>query len=660
MSGCDGAAACRMPPGGAPEGIRLTLGTAGHIDHGKTSVVQALTGVWCARLPEEQARGMTINLGFTAWDTGDGRQVGIVDVPGHERFIHNMVAGASGIDAVMLVVAADDGVMPQTVEHVQIVRMLGVRRGVVVINKCDLADEARLAEVEAAIAACVAGTFLEHAGRVRFSAKTHTGLEELRTALRRVIAETAERDERGPFLLHIERSFQLKGLGTIVSGIPRSGTVRIGDELELLPGGTRHRVRGIQAYGCDVATGRAGECVALRLSDIDREAAVRGKVLALPRYFTPHRFMNVRFLYLPPDARPLEPRTAVMFHVGTSETPGHLLLAANDRLAPGAETYAQIQLARPVVAAPGDFYLIRRRSPAATFGGGTVIDCSDTKLRRGRGTWVEDRKAVETAAGDDRQALLLALEKAGDDPCHIDNWARLAVVAPESARTVAPALAAEGAVVALPGDRYVSLAAMARLRAALLGRMAALHDEHPLHRGFERRAILQSFPGSRLVLDPVFADLVADGTLVAEGPRFFLKAREPVPDKRQQSMANNITAIFEGARYNTPRPDSLPARLHATQREVDELLTHLEHRGLLVRLEDHVLLHSRWVKESGERLEAHLVKEGRIDAGGFKELLQASRKFAIPLLEYWDRMGLTRREGNYRLLRKTREKETER
>ncbi|MGI5867867.1 MAG: selenocysteine-specific translation elongation factor [Kiritimatiellia bacterium] len=632
-------------------GVRLTLGTAGHIDHGKTSIVQSLTGTWCARLPEEKARGMTIDVGFAAWDDGEGLNIGIVDVPGHERFIHNMVAGASGIDVAMLVVAADDGVMPQTLEHVQILRMLGVRKGLVVLNKCDLADEARQAQVVADIRACVKDTFLENAACVPFSARTNAGLDALKAALRKVVSETAERDVSGPFLLHVERAFQLKGFGTILSGIPRSGSVKIGDEVEMLPDGTRHRVRGIQVYGRDVEQGFAGECAALRLSDLSRDAAARGKVVALPGYFGAHRFLNARFLHLPQNLKALEPRTAIMLHVGTSETPGHLVLPTLDKLAPGAESYVQIQLERPVVAAPGDFYLVRRRSPAQTLGGGTLIDCSDTKLRRGRGDWARARAEAEAAAGDDAEKMRLALEKAGNDPVHLDNWARLASVAPDAARAAADALAAVGKAIALPGLRYVAPAALDAARAAVVARLDSLHAANPLHRGFDRKTLCQGLPGSRLLLDRVFDALLADGDLVREADRFFLKAREPVLDKRQTALADNIAGLFESARYETPRPDSLPARLHITQAEADALLVNLCHRGVLVRLSDVVLLHAAWVAESERRLREHLDAHGRIDAGAFKDLLKTSRKFAIPLLEHWDAAGLTRRTGDFRVLR---------
>ena len=648
----------RTPPASAPVAdISLTLGTAGHIDHGKTSIVKCLTGCWCDRLPEERARGMTIDLGFAVWTKPDGRRVGIVDVPGHERFIHNMVAGAAGIDVVMLVVAADDGVMPQTVEHVQIVRMLGVRRGMIVLNKADLADEERLAFVEEEIRDCVSGTFLEDCPIVRFSAKTGTGLDALLTTLERTVDETAERDGAGPFVLHVERTFVLQGLGTILSGIPRSGRVRIGDEVELLPDGTRHTVKGIQVYGRQAESGRAGECAALRLSGLSYDQITRGNVVATPGYFHPTRFLNVKFFYLAHHDRPLEPRTAIRFHIGTSDTTGHLVLPERSRLAPGQETYAQVQLSRPVVAAPGDFFVIRQLSPIKTLGGGTLIDCSETKLRRGRGDWVGDRAEKEKAVDDEAYALLLALKEAGNVPSHIDNWARQAGVALDAARTRAPELAASGQAVALPGDRYASAAALASVTDELLARLNTLHDGHPLHRGFEKKDLLKGMPGARLLVDRAFENLLADGQLVREADRFYLSDREPRLSADEQRVADDLVSRFDAARYATPRPDELPAQFGLTQRAADELLTHLVHIGTLVRLTDCVFIHRRWMEHARETLVTRLRETGRIRSADYKDLLMTSRKYAIPLLEYWDSAGLTRRVGDERELR---EQETRR
>jgi selenocysteine-specific elongation factor len=635
----------------ATANISITLGTAGHIDHGKTSVIRCLTGCWCDKLPEEAARGMTIDLGFAVWERPDGRTVGIVDVPGHERFIRNMVAGASGIDVVMLVVAADDGVMPQTIEHVQIVRMLGVKRGIIVMNKVDLADEDKRAYVEEEIRDCVAGTFLENAPIVRFSAKTGEGLNDLLTTLGKAVDETVERDDSGPFILHVERGFVLKGLGTIVSGIPRAGRINIGDEVELLPDGTRHTVKGIQTYGATAEHGRAGQCVALRLPGITTEVATRGKVIAAIGYFQPARFLNVKFFYLPHHERPLEPRTAIRFHVGTSDTPGHLVLPELARLAPGSETYAQIQLSKPVVAAPGDFFVLRLLSPVKTLGGGTVIDHSGSKLRRGRGNWVEDRIEKEKAVDDESLALMLALKTAGGVPCHIDNWARQANVVKEVAQRKAEALVAEQEVIAFPGDRYITAEALETVVADLVKRLNDLHTAHPLYRGFEKKEILKGFTGTRMVIDRAFEHLFATASITQEQERISLSERAPRLSESEQRVADQLTQIYLKAEYVTPRPDELPALTGLKQEEIDELLIHLCHRNLLIEIADRIFLHSIHLEQSRHVLCNHLEKHGRIRLAEYKDLLNTSRKFALPLLEHWDKAGVTKRIGDDRVLK---------
>lgn len=637
----------------AAANINITLGTAGHIDHGKTSIVRCLTGCWCDKLPEEQARGMTIDLGFAVWERPDGRRVGIVDVPGHERFIHNMVAGASGIDVVMLVVAADDGVMPQTIEHVQIVRMLGVKRGVIVMNKVDLADEEKRAYVEADIRDCVAGTFLENAPMVRFSAKTGEGLDELLTTLEKVVDETVERDDSGPFELHVERGFVLKGLGTIVSGIPRAGCVKVGDEVELLPDGTRHTVKGIQAYGAPAERGRAGECVALRLSGITTEVATRGKVIAATGYFQPSRFLNVKFFYLPHHERPLEPRTAIRFHVGTSDTPGHLVLPELSRLTPGSETYAQIQLNKPVVAAPGDFYVLRLLSPVKTLGGGTVIDHSDSKLRRGRGNWIEGRIEKEKAVDDETLALMLALKAVGATPCHIDNWARQANVSKDVAQAKASVLVKEKDVIEFPGNRYITAEALEAVAVDLIQRLSDLHAAHPLYRGFEKKEILKGFTGTRMVIDRAFEHLLAESRITHEQERIYLSDKEPNLSESEQRAADQLAQLYFKAAFVTPRPDELPGLTGLKPGLIDELLVNLRHRGLLVEIADQILLHSIQLEKSRQILFNHLEKQGRIRLAEYKDLLNTSRKFALPLLEHWDKAGITKRVGDDRVLRNT-------
>jgi selenocysteine-specific elongation factor len=634
--------------------VSLTVGTAGHIDHGKTAIVKWLTGCDCDRLPEEKARGMTIDLGFAACQLPDDRRIGIVDVPGHERFIHNMVAGAAGIDVVMLVVAADDGVMPQTREHMHIVRLLGIRRGLVVINKMDLADEARRQDVREQVRELVRGSFLEDSPVVFFSARTGDGFDAFYDAFVATVNGTAEHDASGPFRLHVERAFVLQGLGTIVSGIPRSGAVRPGDELELLPAGTRHAVKGLQVYGADAAVGRAGECAALRLAGVTREGAVRGMVLAAPGYFHPSRFVNARFSYLPEHDRPLEPRTAIRLHIGTAEAPGHLVLPELARLPPGGESYVQLQLSRPVVASAGDFFVVRQLSPVRTLGGGYVIDCSESKIRRSRGDWVAQRQEKEVASHDPEQALALALESVASPPVRFEEWARLACVDAGHARPLVARLCEQGAVVSLSGDRYASRGSLESAVADLLARLNDLHDARPLELGFEKKEIFRDLHGPRPLVDLAFERLQAGGQLAADGPRFRLAGRAPRLSADEQALAGRLEALFREAGFATPRPDELPERLRLPRERIDPVLTHLLQTGALVTVSDKVILHREAIESSRAALEAYLRKAGRLPAGLFKDILGTTRKYSIPLLEYWDRMGLTRREGDDRVLREPR------
>ena len=443
----------------------------------------------------------------------------------------------------------------------------------------------------------------------------------------------------------------LKGLGTIVSGIPRAGCVKIGDEVELLPDGTRHIVKGIQAYGVPAERGRAGECVALRLSNITTEVAQRGKVVAATGYFKPSRFLNVKFFYLQHHEKPLEPRTAIRFHVGTSDTPGHLVLSELARLTPGSETYAQIQLSKPVVAAPGDFFVLRLLSPVKTLGGGTVIDNSDSKLRRGRGNWLEGRMEKEKAVDDETLALMLALKTGGASPCHIDNWARQANVTKEVAQTKAVLLVQEKEIIEFAGDRYITAEALNTVIADLVKRLTELHVMHPLYRGFEKKGILKGFSGTRMVIDRAFERLFETKQIVHEQERIYLSDQEPILSADEQRASDQLAHLFMKAEFVTPRPDELPTITGLKQSMIDELLIHLRHRNILVELAEHIFIHHVHLEKSKQILCSHLEKQGRIRLAEYKDLLNTSRKFAVPLMEYWDKAGLTKRVGDDRVLK---------
>ncbi|MGH2627998.1 MAG: selenocysteine-specific translation elongation factor, partial [Anaerolineales bacterium] len=358
----------------------VVIGTAGHIDHGKTTLVEKLTGINPDRLPEEKERGMTIDLGFARLQLPGGQRVGIIDVPGHERFVKNMVAGATGIDLVLLVVAADDGVMPQTREHLEIMSLLDLRHGVIAVTKIDLVDPDLRELVVEDVRETVKGTFLEGAPVLPVSAATGEGIDRLRQALYDAVGRIRPRDAAGVFRMPIQRIFSSKGFGTVLTGIPVSGQVAVGDSLEVVPLGKTGRVRGIHAYQEATDLARAGHSSAVNVTDIEYREVHRGMVLAHPGYFRGTRMVEARFRYLARAARPIETLTAIRFHTGTAEILGRIHLLEGKRLSPGETGFVQFRLDEPVVVAPGDRYVARLHSPMETIGGGEVLDRSRFRL----------------------------------------------------------------------------------------------------------------------------------------------------------------------------------------------------------------------------------------------------------------------------------------
>ncbi len=631
--------------------VTVTLGTAGHVDHGKTALVKLLTGCDCDTLPEERARGMTIDLGFAVCRLPDGRQVGIVDVPGHERFIHNMVAGASGIDAAILVIAADDGIMPQTLEHFHIVRLLGISAGFVALTKIDLVEPARLAALIPEIRALTAGSFLDGGPIVPVSAKTGAGFDDFYGAVVAAVDRAARREAAGAFRMHVEYAFVKQGIGTIVSGIPRFGTVRVGDSLDLLPDGGLHKVRGLQVYGAEAEAGRAGECIALRLGDLAAADVRRGMVLATPGYCTPTRLVDARLHLMPNLDRPLKPRSPVRFHVGTADVTGHLVFSGAEPPAPGSDRLVQVQLDQPVVAAPGDLFVIRSLSPAHTLGGGPVIAGDTVKLRARREDWVAAVAERERAAGDPAAALAYALQTAGRQPRRSEDLAKSAFLDLDTARARLAEMARAGAAIALPGGRYASAAAADAARAELVAALARRHDAAPLNFGFARKDVFPGLTADRLLTDWALARLTAAGDVRETAAGLALTARAPRLSPAQAGLADALRALFRKAGLCPPNRDEARARLGAAAAEFAAVLQHLLQAGELVALDDKVVLHPEPLDAARRLLLAHLEGHGHIDAATFRDLAHTSRKVAIPLLEYWDRQGLTKRIGDRRTLK---------
>ncbi len=631
--------------------ITLTIGTAGHIDHGKTALVTLLTGCDCDTLPEEKARGMTIDLGFATCRLPDNRRVGIVDVPGHEHFIHNMVAGATGIDLVMLVIAADDGIMPQTREHFHIVRLLGITSGMVALTKIDLVTPERVADITLQIRELTAGSFLENCPITPVSPKTGQGFDDFYGALVATIDKTARKNAGGAFRMHVESSFVMQGIGTILSGIPRCGTVRVGDTLELLPNAGEKKVRGLQVYGADAAEGKAGECVALRLGDLSHGDVKRGMVLATPGYFTTTQFVNARLHLMPDLERPLKPRSGIRFHVGTAEVTGYMILPELTPPAPGSEVYVQFQLDKPAVAAPGDFFVVRSMSPVRTIGGGTVISQDTVKMRRSRGNWTETVQEREQAYRDPLSALAYVLKKSGAVPQHITDLAKASLLSQDAAREHILSLARDGTAAALPGERYVSAEAMTAVRDEILATLNRLHDAAPLSMGFTRKELSRDLKPDRLLIDKAIEQLIESGKVVSGAAGFQVLERMPKLSPCQSALADKISAIYRKTGFASPRRDELPQMLGAPAPVLDPLFDFLAQTGEIVVVSDKVVLHNEHMAASRLKLTEYLAKHGVMESGVFKDVLGTTRKYSIPIMEYWDAKGLTRRVGNNRYLK---------
>lgn len=635
-------------------GKTVILGTAGHIDHGKTTLVKALTGINTDRLKEEQERGITIELGFAHLDLPSGIRVGVVDVPGHERFVKNMVAGATGMDLVALVIAADEGVMPQTREHMEICQLLGVKKGLVVLTKTDLVDQEWIELVTEDVKEFVAGTFLEDAPILAVSSTTGSGLDRLVSAMDAIAQGIPERRTGGPYRLPVDRVFTVKGFGTVVTGTSVSGEIRLGDEITVYPKGLSARIRGIQTHGAAADEARPGVRTALNLQGIDREEIQRGDVVATPDSLRPSQLLDLRFLYLKSAGRPLRHRSPVRFHSGTAEVMGRILLSS-DEVNPGDETYAQIMLEAPVAVLPGDHYVIRSYSPIHTIGGGRVLNPLPRKRKRTRPELWEEMKVLDT--GLPGELVVYNLENAGVRglaPREISI--RTGLFGKTLERNLNELLSAH-AIIQFEGDgrRYLARSTYDALLEMGRSLLAAYHRENPLVPGIPKEElktrIFQRNPDPRL-FQKVLAELVESGIAVMDRDLVRLSTHEVALGEEDEAVKGTIETIYRNRGLEPPSRDEAIAQVKGSPQTAGQILDLLVRNGVLVKVKDDLLFH----RETMDRLQTRLVKflreKGELGITDFRDLTGGvSRKYMIPLLEYFDAMKVTLRVGDKRRLR---------
>ncbi|MBI5481324.1 MAG: selenocysteine-specific translation elongation factor [Deltaproteobacteria bacterium] len=648
-----------MPPRHA-----IVIGTAGHIDHGKTALTRALTGIDTDRLKEEKARGITIELGF-AWLDLDGYRCGVVDVPGHERFVRTMVAGATGIDLVILVIAADEGVMPQTREHLDICRLLRVPRGVVALTKADLCASDWLELVREDVRATLRGTFLEAAPIVPCSAVTGVGLDALRAALGELAAQIPGRDEDGLARLPIDRVFTMHGFGTVATGTLVAGRLGVDDEVEALPGGARGKVRGLQVHGVATPVARAGQRTAVNLGGVPRDAIARGETLTHAGVLRPSSLIEAEVELLAAARAPLGRRTRLLCHAGTAQVPCLVVLLDGEEVPPGGTALVQLHLGHPLAALPGDRFILRGFTPqehyGTTVGGGRVLRVLASRLRRRDPEAIARLQRLATADLPTRVAVTVAAaglagltraevqQRLGDAPRAVDATLQQLL----TARTLVRFDAERGAV--------AHQHAVAALEAAALEAVRAFHQAQPRQPGIGREELRTKLPpqAPARLIHVVVEILRARGALAAE--RDLLRLPEHVVDAAAPgaSLRQQIAALYAGARLQPPRHAEVAALLQAvappgaaraapSAAEVREALELLAREGTLVRVIPELFFDRAAVDELRTRLCAHLAAHGTITAQAFKELCGASRKYSIPLAEHFDAEKVTLRVGEIR------------
>ena len=634
-----------------PDEIKsVIVGTAGHIDHGKSSLVEALTGTNPDRLEEEKRRGITIDLGF-AFLEENGVRFGFVDVPGHERFVSNMLAGAAGVDLVLLVIAADESIKPQTREHFDICRLLGVRRGVVALTKSDLVDADTAGLVRLEVEEYLRGSFLERAPVVPVSAKTQSGLPDLKQALLSAAQQSPAKDASRYFRLPIDRAFAIKGFGAVVTGTLISGSVAAGDEVELFPLGKRLRVRGVQSGGKTVERASAGQRTAVNLAGIEHTTLRRGMVLAGPGKFRATRRIDTH-LELLSSAPKLKQRSHVHFHAGTCETVAELVFYAQKGLAPGQSAFAQLRLQDDILVLPGDHFIVRQFSPVITIGGGVVLDPLARRLTL-RDT---SRPAfLETLERGDRLETLAAMAERAVLGIGLEEITARTGWLEDEIRLVARTLAETGRAKVVSADPLVLVSGktFAEVRQKIAAKIDKFQKENPLLPGISREDLRSSL-GKRVRSETFRAaldDLLVQKKLEAHGEIVKRAGSTIILDPEEARAKEQIETAFASAGLAVPAVKEVLSKLPVEARRAEKILQILLRDKNLVRVTPELIFHRDALAQLRDRLSVFKKAKGeRISVPAFKELTGITRKYAIPLLEYLDRERVTRRIGDERVI----------
>lgn len=630
---------------------QIVLGTAGHIDHGKTTLIKALTGIETDRLKEEKARGITIELGFAYLDLPGGERLGIVDVPGHEKFVKNMVAGAAGIDLVALVIAADEGVMPQTREHLDICKLLGVKHGLVVLTKIDMVDEEWLELVTEDVAEYVEGTFLEDAPIIPVSGVSGLGIPELKDALAELVAGLDEQPAEGPFRLPVDRVFTMKGFGTVITGTATGGQIAIGQEVSIYPRGVTAKVRGLQVHNEEVTQARRGQRTAINLQGLEKAGVERGDVLATPGSLEPSLWLDLEVNALPDMARPLKHRAPIRLHTGSAEVLGRVLWLDRDELFPGGTALGQVRLESPVAVMAGDRYVLRSYSPVHTIAGGAVLHPHPGRHKRNRPEIMADLKTL--LSGEPRDKVAVHARLAGEGGLSPADLPRLVPMSPKALDNLVGDMLSKQELVRFDkeGGRMIAAPVQQELMDQALELVTAYHQANPLKAGMPREELRRRLISSE---DPkLFAHLMrkleGSQAVVAEKDLLRLPGHQVQLAGADKALRERIEKAYAEGGLAPPNLKDVIAGDNPAQAK--QVLAVLVDEGVLVKVKQELYYDAQALGDIKKRLVEFLEANQKIEASQFKEMTGLSRKYIIPLLEYFDSTQLTMRVGDHRVLR---------
>lgn len=634
---------------------QIILGTAGHIDHGKTSLIKALTGTDTDRLKEEKKRGITIELGFASLDLPGGYHLGIVDVPGHEKFVKNMVAGATGIDIVAMIIAADEGVMPQTREHMEICSLLDIQYGLIVLTKIDMVDDEWLELVTEDVLGFVEDTFLADAPIVKVSSTEGIGIDLLVNNLDDLCANIPEKSDGGLFRLPVDRVFTMRGFGTVITGSLISGQVRTGETIMVYPPKITSKIRGIQVHNQSVETAKTGMRTAINFQGLDKTAVNRGDVLARPGTLKPSFMVDLNLRFLSSNAKPIKNRTRVRFHTGTSEIMGNLILLDRDELAPGEKTVAQIRLDSPVSLVKNDHFVIRSYSPVRTIGGGSILNPVPVKYKRFNKDVISGLTRLAASDTSTEDVIAFHANQAGYAGVTLDDLILMTNLSEKQLQTPLSALLSKRQLILIDKEsrRYLHGDVFNDLKAQCIDLLAKYHKANPLKGGMPKGELKSKLPplvDAKLV-NLILAHSAKENQIVQLEDTVRLASHEVSLQIDEAEVSRKIESVYRESGLTPPYFKELSKELNIDAGSAKAVLMLLVKQGEIIKVKEELFFHSRAVGALQERLVAFLKENDEITTPEFKDMTGASRKYVIPLLEYFDSRNITIRVGDSRKLR---------